>query len=85
MVHLRARTVVHAMIVTPVSSTASLLIASGYSVKAVQSFLGHKDASETLDTYGHLWPGDEDRLRAAIDAGFRANGHGMGTERVAEA
>lgn len=51
---------------------ASLLISAGCSVKAVQSFLGHKNASETLDTYGHLWPGDEDRIRAAIDAGLAA-------------
>lgn len=39
---------------------ASLLISAGCSVKVVQSFLGHKNASETLDTYGHMWPGDED-------------------------
>jgi len=51
---------------------ASLLISAGCSVKAVQSFLGHKNASETLDTYGHLWPGDDDKMRAAIDAGFRS-------------
>ena len=50
---------------------ASLLISAGCSVKAVQSFLGHKNASETLDTYGHLWPGDEDRIRSAIDAGMQ--------------
>ena len=59
---------------------ASLLISAGCSVKAVQSFLGHKNASETLDTYGHLWAGDEDRIRAAIDAGLRSNVHGMCTE-----
>lgn len=47
---------------------ASMLIASGSSVKAVQSFLGHATAAETLDTYGHLWPDDQDRIRAAIDA-----------------
>ncbi len=47
---------------------ASLLIASGCSVKAVQHFLGHATAAETLDTYGHLWPDDEDRIRASIDA-----------------
>lgn len=63
---------------------ASLLIASGCSVKAVQSFLGHKNASETLDSYGHLWPGDEDRLRAAIDAGLRGNVYGMCTGDAAE-
>jgi len=50
---------------------ASALIASGCSVKAVQSFLGHATAAETLDTYGHLWPDDDDRLRAGIDHAFR--------------
>jgi hypothetical protein len=45
-----------------------MLIASGASVKAVQRYLGHATAAETLDTYGHLWPNDDDRLRAAIDA-----------------
>jgi integrase len=45
---------------------ASKLIAAGCSVKAVQSALGHEKASTTLDTYGHLWPGDEDRIRAAV-------------------
>jgi hypothetical protein len=30
-------------------------------------FLGHKNASETLDTYSHLWPDNEDKIRAAID------------------
>ncbi len=64
---------------------ASLLISAGCSVKAVQAFLGHKNASETLDTYGHLWPGDEDRIRAAIDAGLRGNVHGMCTDAASEA
>jgi integrase len=45
---------------------ASRLIAAGCSVKAVQSALGHEKAATTLDTYGHLWPGDEDRIRAAL-------------------
>ena len=44
---------------------ASVLISSGCSIKAVQGFLGHKIASETLDTYGHLMPGDEDRVRGS--------------------
>jgi integrase len=47
---------------------ASALIAAGCSIKAVQSALGHKNASETLDTYSHLWPSDEDRLREAVEA-----------------
>jgi len=53
----------------------------GCSVKAVQSFLGHKNASETLDTYGHLWPGDDDKIRAAIDAGF-ADGNDEATVAI---
>jgi integrase len=50
---------------------ASLLIARGCSVKAVQSFLGHATAAETLDTYGHLWPDDDDKIRASIDGAYR--------------
>jgi integrase len=62
---------------------ASLLISEGCSVKAVQHFLGHKNASETLDTYGHLWADDEDRIRAAIDGGLKRcarNVHGGRSE-----
>ena len=47
---------------------ASLLIRHGESVKVVQARLGHASASETLDTYAHLWPDSEDRTRAAVDA-----------------
>ena len=46
---------------------ASLLIRHGESVKVIQSRLGHHDATETLNTYAHLWPDSEDRTRAAID------------------
>ena len=51
---------------------ASLLIAQGASVKAVQAQLGHATASITLDTYGHLFPSDmealADRLEMVRDA-----------------
>ena len=47
---------------------ATLLIRSGASVKVVQSRLGHASAKTTLDTYGHLFPDEEDRTRAAVDA-----------------
>jgi len=47
---------------------ASLLIASGASVKTVQARLGHKSALETLNTYAHLWPDSEDETRRAVDA-----------------
>lgn len=46
---------------------ASCLIASGASVKEVQERLGHSSAVMTLDIYGHLWPGDDERTRAATD------------------
>jgi integrase len=49
---------------------ASLLIATGCPVTTVQHFLGHKNASETLDTYAHLWPHDDRQLRNAIDQHF---------------
>ena len=52
---------------------ASMLIAAGCSVRAVSQFLGHKNAVETLTTYSHLWPNDEDRIAAAVDAGFAAS------------
>jgi integrase len=47
---------------------ASLLIRHGESVKVIQARLGHASASETLDTYSHLWPDSEDRTREAVDA-----------------
>ena len=46
---------------------ASLLIAAGLSPVAVAHRLGHKDATETLQTYAHLWPNDDDRMVAASD------------------
>lgn len=46
---------------------ASLLIRHGESVKTVQARLGHASASETLDTYSHLWPDSEERTREAVD------------------
>jgi hypothetical protein len=29
--------------------------------------LGHSAAATTLNLYSHLWPGDEDRIRDAVD------------------
>lgn len=49
---------------------ASVLIAAGRSVKEVSERLGHKNASETLNTYAHMWPTDDDGTRAAVDAAF---------------
>ena len=49
---------------------ASALIAGGPSVKVVQTRLGHGSAVVTLNTYGRLWPGDEDLTRTVMDAAF---------------
>lgn len=55
---------------------ASVLVRSAgssqASIKAVQQFLGHASAKVTLDTYGHLFPDDEDRTRNAIENIFSA-------------
>lgn len=50
---------------------ASLLIAGGASPVAVAHRLGHKDATETLRTYAHLWPDDDERMRDASDGIIR--------------
>ena len=50
---------------------ASLLISHGESVKVVQARLGHSSASETLDTYAHLWPDSEDSTRSAVASAYQ--------------
>jgi integrase len=61
---------------------ASLLIRHSESVKVVQARLGHASASETLDTYSHLWPDSDDRTRTAVDSVLLADS--VRTEEVAE-
>lgn len=48
-------------------TAASLMIAKGANVKTVQSQLGHKTATMTLDQYGHLFPDDLDDLTDLMD------------------
>ncbi|MCH9732732.1 MAG: site-specific integrase [Actinomycetia bacterium] len=48
-------------------TAASLMIASGANVKTVQSQLGHKTATMTLDQYGHLFPDDLDDIADRMD------------------
>jgi integrase len=49
-------------------TAASLAIASGASVKGVQSMLGHASATLTLDRYGHLFGDELDAVAERIDA-----------------
>ncbi|MGW6277726.1 hypothetical protein [Kribbella sp. NPDC055071] len=64
---------------------ASLLISAGLSVVAVAERLGHRDSTETLRTYGHLWPIDHERAVAAVDAALSrfSAPDGTQTERAA--
>ena len=55
-------------------TAASLAIASGASVKAVQRMLGHASATLTLDRYGHLFPDEMDALAASLDNAMRGSG-----------
>jgi len=48
-------------------TAASLAIASGADVKVVQTMLGHADASETLNTYGHLFPDRLDEVSKRLE------------------
>jgi integrase len=70
---------------------ASLLIAQGASIKAVQAQLGHATASITLDTYGHLFPSEmealADRLEMVRDAALAKRArtqHGPADNRLGE-
>lgn len=52
-------------------TAASLAIAAGANVKAVQRMLGHASAAMTLDIYGHLFDDDLDAVSAALDDAVR--------------
>lgn len=47
---------------------ASVQLAGGISLKELQAQLGHKNASETLDTYGHLMKEDREHSRTLMEA-----------------
>lgn len=63
---------------------ASTLIHSGASVVSVSELLGHASPQTTLEIYGHMWPGESERLRGIVDetltscglfAGFEVGRH----------
>ena len=53
-------------------TAASLAIRENASVKIVQAMLGHRSATQTLDRYGHLYPGDLDALAERLDRAHAA-------------
>ena len=67
------------------NTAASLLVASGANVKAVQRMLGHAFAAMTLDVYSGLFDDDlgglADRMNAAHDAHTSSRTVGAGWAR----
>lgn len=53
-------------------TAASLAIAAGANVKVVQTMLGHKSATMTLDLYGHLFDDQLNEVADAMDAARQA-------------
>lgn len=49
-------------------AAASMMIAAGLNVLQVSKQLGHANATQTLDTYGHLWPESFDDAMRRLDA-----------------
>jgi integrase len=49
---------------------ASLLIAQDVSPKKLQARLGHASITETMDTYGHIYPDDDTSVREVIEPAF---------------
>jgi len=48
-------------------TAASLSIREGANIKKLQKMLGHKDAVQTLNRYGHLYPGELDSLAERLE------------------
>jgi integrase len=51
---------------------AALLISQGHSPKSIQAHLGHSSITVTLDTYGHLYPEEREKIAAGLEAAYRA-------------
>jgi integrase len=58
---------------------ASLAITAGANVKVLQTLLGHKTATLTLDRYGHLFPDDLDRIADAFDGATQTAAYDLRT------
>ena len=53
---------------------ASTLIAAGLHAKVIQTRLGHKSITETMDTYGHLFPHQNHETTDALDRAYNQEG-----------
>ncbi len=50
---------------------ASILIYQGVDAKTISARLGHEDVAFTLQTYGHLFPGQDEHAADEMDAFFK--------------
>lgn len=53
-------------------TAASFAIAHGGDVYAIQKMLGHANAAITLNIYGELWDGSQEKLADTLDGAIRA-------------
>jgi integrase len=60
-------------------SCASLAISAEANVKVLQTLLGHKTATLTLDRYGHLFPDDLDHIADAFDTAAESTADALRT------
>ena len=73
-VYQRTRKLWKAAGLTPISfhecrhTFASMMIAAGVNAKALCTYIGHANISETFDRYGHLMPGNEDEAAGLLEA-----------------
>ncbi|MFC3689954.1 tyrosine-type recombinase/integrase [Aquipuribacter hungaricus] len=61
-------------------TAASLAVAAGANIKAVQRMLGHASAAMTLDVYAGLFGDDLDDLARRLDAAARTSQCGLGAD-----
>lgn len=54
---------------------ASLMIAAGVNAKALSTYIGHANISETFDRYGHLMPGNEAEAAGLLEDYLRKAAH----------
>ncbi|CPV78526.1 phage integrase family protein [Mycobacteroides abscessus subsp. abscessus] len=59
---------------------ASLAIAAGANIKVLQTLLGHKTATLTLDRYGHLYPDELGVIADALDQAAKSAADALRTE-----
>jgi integrase len=61
---------------------AAFMIAAGVNPKALSTYMGHSSITMTLDRYGHLMPGDEQRAGDMLAAYLELEAGGPAPRQV---